>query len=133
MNVANLPLLIYDGDCQFCQLSLEFGIKKLRYFPRYVAFQKINPGEFGLSEEQVRSQIWLISGSETKIKLLGGHEAATEILRLQPQKIMKFLAFVLATWPFRVFAKHTYRWVAKNRHRLPGGSRTCELKDNYLD
>jgi predicted DCC family thiol-disulfide oxidoreductase YuxK len=26
-----------------------------------------------------------------------------------------------------------YRWIAKNRHRLPGGSRQCKLEDNYFE
>jgi glycosyltransferase involved in cell wall biosynthesis len=49
-------VLIYDGDCQFCRLSLDFGLRILKNFPLYVAFQRINPKEFGLTLEQVKSQ-----------------------------------------------------------------------------
>ncbi len=132
-DVSNLPVLIYDGDCQFCQLSLDFGIRNLRVFPRYAAFQGIDPSKFGLTEQMVRSQIWLVSDSESPTKLLGGHLAAIEILSMQPQKYLKLLASIMKLWPWRIIADKTYKWVAKNRHRLPGGSKTCELKDNYLD
>jgi len=126
-------VLIYDGDCQFCQLSLEFGIKNLRIFPQYVAFQKINPKEFGLTEEQVRSQIWLAPKSPAVGASLGGHLAAGAILGLQPSLWLRALGWLASTPPTSWVADFIYRLIAANRHRLPGGSRACKLEDNYFD
>jgi len=126
-------VLIYDGHCQFCQLSLEFGIKNLRIFPQYVAFQKINPKEFGLTEEQVRSQIWLAPKSPTVGASLGGHLAAGAILGLQPSLWLRALGWLASTPPTSWVADFIYRLIAANRHRLPGGSRACKLEDNYFD
>ena len=126
-------VLIYDGDCQFCQLSLEFGIKNLRIFPQYVAFQKINPKEFGLTEEQVRSQIWLAPKHPAVGASLGGHLAAGAILGLQPSLWLRALGWLASTPPTSWVADFIYRLIAANRHRLPGGSRACKLEDNYFD
>ena len=126
-------VLIYDGDCQFCQLSLDFGIKNLRIFPQYVAFQNINPQDFGLSEKQVRSQIWLAQKAPTTASALGGHLAAGAILKLQPSRLIKFLGWLASTPPTSWVASRLYQVIAANRHRLPGGSRACKIEDNYFD
>ena len=126
-------VLIYDGDCQFCQLSLEFGIKNLRVFPQYVAFQKINPKEFGLTQAQVRSQIWLAPKSPAEDASLGGHLAAGAILGLQPSFWLRTLGWLASTPPTSWVASLLYKLIAANRHRLPGGSRACKIEDNYFD
>jgi predicted DCC family thiol-disulfide oxidoreductase YuxK len=124
-------VLIYDGDCQFCQLSLDFGIKNLRIFPQYVAFQKIDPQDFGLTASQVRSQIWLARKSPANTEALGGHLAAGAILKLQPSRWLRILGWLATTPPTSWVANLLYKLIAANRHRLPGGSRACKLEDNY--
>jgi predicted DCC family thiol-disulfide oxidoreductase YuxK len=126
-------VLIYDGDCQFCQLSLDFGIKNLRIFPQYVAFQRIEPKDFGLTEKQVRSQIWLAQKSPTSAAALGGHRAAGAILKLQPSWWLRALGWLASTPPTSWVANLLYKLIAANRHRLPGGSRACKIEDNYFD
>lgn len=126
-------VLIYDGDCQFCQLSLEFGIKNLRIFPRYVAFQRIEPKDFGLTEKQVRAQIWLAQKSPAKGVALGGHLAAGAILALQPSFWLRALGWLASTPPTSWVASLVYKLIAANRHRLPGGSRACKIEDDYFD
>jgi predicted DCC family thiol-disulfide oxidoreductase YuxK len=125
-------VLIYDGDCQFCQLSLDFGIKNLRIFPQYVAFQRIQPEDFGLTEKQVRSQIWLAHKTPTSAQALGGHLAAGAILKLQPSWWLRVLGWLASTPPTSWAASLLYKVIAANRHRLPGGSRACKIEDNYL-
>ena len=124
-------VLIYDGDCKFCQLSLEFGIKHLRAFPQYVAFQRIDPKDFGLTASQVRSQIWLAQKTTSTAEVLGGHLAAGAILKLQPSRWLRALGWLASTPPTSWVASLLYKVIAANRHRLPGGSRACKLEDNY--
>lgn len=126
-------VLIYDGDCKFCQLSLEFGIRHLKTFPKYVAFQKIDPTKFGLTIDQVRTQIWLVDQGSGSTKPKGGHLAAGQILTMQRNLFYKALGWLIKTPPTSFLADVVYRWVAKNRHRLPGGSRQCKLEDNYFE
>ena len=126
-------VLIYDGDCKFCQLSLEFGIRHLKTFPKYVAFQKIDPTKFGLTIDQVRTRIWLVDQGSGSTKPKGGHLAAGQILTMQRNLFYKALGWLIKTPPTSFLADVVYRWVAKNRHRLPGGSRQCKLEDNYFE
>jgi predicted DCC family thiol-disulfide oxidoreductase YuxK len=126
-------VLIYDGDCQFCQLSLEFGIKHMAVFPKYVSFQKIKPADFGLTGADVRSRIWLVPEATGAKKPLGGHLAAGAILKMQPNLLYRLLGWFASTPPTSWVADVLYRLVAANRHRLPGGSRQCKLEDDYFD
>lgn len=121
-------VLIYDGDCQFCRLSLDFGIKALRSFPLFVAFQKINPLEFGLTEEQVKSQIWTVGDGKPPA---GGHLAVAVLLGMQTNPLYRVLGWLAKTPPTSWLAKKLYFFIAANRHRLPGGSRECKLTDTY--
>ncbi len=127
------PVLIYDGDCKFCQLSLEFGIRNLPTFPKYVAFQKINPETFGLTSDQVKREIWLVDLAANPKQQFGGHLAAAEILLSQPNAFLRMAGWIIKTPPTSWLAKHTYRWIANNRHRLPGGTRQCSIQDTYSD
>jgi predicted DCC family thiol-disulfide oxidoreductase YuxK len=121
-------LLIYDGDCQFCQLSLDFGIRTLKKFPEYVAYQRIDPTEFGLLASDVQSQIWLVSKNT---KPLGAHLAAAAILGMQSGIGWRAMGWLMKNPPTSWIAKKMYFFIAANRHRLPGGSRQCNLKDTY--
>ena len=128
--MANQAFLIYDGDCAFCQLSLQWGIDHLPWFPPYVAFQKISPKDFDLTDAQVRSQIFLVDATKT----FGGHRAGAWILTHQPGHGVKATLWRLFGHLINIFSPISalvYRWVAKNRHRLPGGSATCKLEDNF--
>ena len=116
-------LLIYDGDCAFCKQSLKWALDKLPAFCRYVAFQKVDFNEFGLQLSDVRSQVWLIAGE----KRLGGHRAVSWLFRQQKSLGWRTLG-ALIDW-FSPISALVYRWVAKNRHRLPGGTKECTIND----
>ena len=121
-------VLIYDGDCQFCRLSLDFGLRILKNFPLYVAFQRINPKEFGLTLEQVKSQIWIVGAVKSPS---GGHLAVAALLAIQANPLYRALGWLVRTPPTSWIAKKLYFFIAANRHRLPGGSRECKLTDTY--
>lgn len=121
-------LLIYDGDCKFCQLSLDFALRKLENMPKYVAFQRINPSDFGLTAEQVRQEIWLF---RTGHDPLGGHRAIAELFSSQKKRFWRLLGKLMQLAPIDPIAASVYRWVARHRHQLPGGSKECQLKDTF--
>lgn len=116
-----LAVLIYDGDCAFCNRSLQFGLKNLAWFPVYRAFQDLPNEAFGLRRADFESSIWLIGPSAK----FAGHRAAAWILLQQKNPLHRLLgALIELAGPVSKFA---YAWVAKNRHRLPGGTAACEL------
>lgn len=115
-------VLIYDGDCAFCNRSLEFGLRHLRWFPAARPFQEISTDDFGLTSSHVEQSIWLVSNDQK----LAGHKAAAWILRQQKSILHRALGvLILAGGPLSALA---YRLIAKNRHRLPGGTAACEIE-----
>ena len=116
-----LAVLIYDGDCAFCNRSLQFGLKNLAWFPSYKAFQGLPKEAFGLNRIDFESSIWLIGPDEK----FAGHRAAAWILLQQKNPFHRLLgALIELAGPV---SKLVYAWVAKNRHRLPGGTAACEV------
>jgi predicted DCC family thiol-disulfide oxidoreductase YuxK len=116
-------LLIYDGDCAFCRQSLKWALAKLPEFCRYVAFQKVDFSEFGLQLADVQSQVWLVEGKNK----YGGHRAVSWLFRQQKQVRWRALGLLIDI--FSPISALVYRWVATNRHRLPGGTAECAIDD----
>lgn len=115
--------LIYDGDCGFCTLCVTWGLKNLVDFPNPLPFQKLNPVDYGLSQNDVRKAVWLISGST----VLSGARAVAWILKGQRRLIWRLLGRFIDWCPIRPLAALGYRLVAVNRHRLPGATTECKM------
>jgi predicted DCC family thiol-disulfide oxidoreductase YuxK len=116
-------LLIYDGDCAFCKQSLKWALGKLPEFCRYAAYQKLDFTSFGLVIEDVKSQVWLIEGN----RKYGGHRAVSWLFRQQNHLGWRTLGWLIDF--FSPISALVYRWVANNRHRLPGGTAECVIDD----
>ena len=117
-----LAVLIYDGDCAFCNRSLQFGLNRLAWFPVYKPFQKLPTNVFGLNRADFEKSIWLVGQSGK----FAGHRAAAWILQQQRNPLHKVLGVLIeAGGPISALA---YRLIATNRHRLPGGTEACEIE-----
>ncbi len=77
----------------------------------------------GLTDKDGMQQAWFVDENG---RLFGGAAAINQSLRY----IWWARPFTpLYTLPgLRQLADHIYRWVAANRHRLPGSSDTCRLE-----
>ena len=78
--------------------------------------------ELGLTAEDGMTQVWFVDGDG---RLFGGAEA-----------INRSMQNVWWAWPFTWFyfvpgirqvQDWVYKWVADNRHRMPGSSGACEI------
>ncbi len=117
------PLLIFDGDCAFCTSAVQRLKAMLPYFPDASPWQWLELDEFGLSERDVTEFAWLV----TSRKQFAGHLALSALLRLQTTLGWRFLGHLIATPPFSWAAAIGYQLVARNRHRLPGGTPACAM------
>ncbi len=115
-------VIIYDGDCAFCTLWVTRLQGALPVFPRAVTAQSINPDDYALSAGDLARFAWYV----TPTHQYAGHLAASALLRVQPKLGLRFVGWLLATPPFSFVAALGYRFVARFRHRLPGGTPTCE-------
>lgn len=114
---------VYDGDCAFCTRCAEFIERRIPTGARVVPWQFADLDALGLTEAECEEAVqWVgadgsrASGPDAIAKLLGESAPLWQVagagLRFSPVRA--------AAWP-------AYRWVARNRHRLPGGTAACSL------
>jgi predicted DCC family thiol-disulfide oxidoreductase YuxK len=115
-------VMVYDGDCAFCELWVGRLRRALPVVPRTVPSQSVDLDDLGLSAEDVAKYAWLI----TPDRHVAGGAILRELLIRQPRSHLRFLGHLLGLWPITVIADGVYRLVAKNRHRLPGSQAACE-------
>ncbi|MGK2932088.1 MAG: thiol-disulfide oxidoreductase DCC family protein [Solirubrobacterales bacterium] len=117
------PVLIYDGDCAFCQSSVDL-LKRIGPGADIVAWQLTDLNELGVTEAQAASAIqWVTAGAGIRT----GHEAAAAAL-VSAGGIWGFAGRFMLLPGISWIAAKSYRLVAENRHRLPGGTPACQIK-----
>lgn len=114
---------VYDGDCAFCTTCAEFIERRIPTGARVVPWQFADLDALGLS----------VAECEEAVQWVG----ADGVRAAGPDAIAKLLAGSGPVWrvggaglrfpPVRAVAWPVYRWVARNRHRLPGGTAACSL------
>ncbi len=117
------PLLIYDGDCGFCERSARWFERLNRHGHVLVrAWQE--PGVLeasGLTELQCREAAWFISAGGQRYRGADAIFAALGELGTP----WRWLTWICRWSLLHALAGHVYGWVARNRHRLPGGTPRC--------
>jgi predicted DCC family thiol-disulfide oxidoreductase YuxK len=113
-------VLVFDGDCAFCTSCARL-LERIGPEAEIVAWQLADLDELGITAARAAEAVRWVGVDGT---VRAGHEA---------------LAAVLATagWPWRIagrvmllpgislLAAAGYRLIARNRHRLPGGTPAC--------
>ena len=122
LKVEPTPLLIFDGDCAFCTRSVQFIERRIRRHPRIQPWQRTDLAELGLTQEQCETAVQLIEGD----RLTSAHVAIARIL-IYGKRGWAVLGYLLLVPGIKQIAGVVYRWVAKNRDRMPGGTAECAL------
>jgi predicted DCC family thiol-disulfide oxidoreductase YuxK len=123
------PTFVYDGDCAFCTRCAEFIERWIPTTARVVPWQFADLSALGLTAAECEGAVqWVgadrvqAAGPDAIGHLLGssslGWRLAGKTLRMRPVRA--------AAWP-------AYRWIARNRHRLPGGTAACALPQAERD
>lgn len=120
------PVFLYDGDCAFCSSCAEFIERRMRASARVQAWQEADIDALGLTVDQCDAAVQWVAAHESG---KAGPDAVSRLLRTSAGAfgLWKAAGWVLATPPVRLLAWPAYRWVARNRHRMPGGSAVCAL------
>lgn len=121
------PILIYDGDCAFCSSTIRLLERFMRTHPPMEPFQFTQVSNYGLTKQECATEIKFV---DFEGKIHGG-EAAFKKLFFEAGGVWRLLGGVLAMPIVRQTSVFVYRWVAKNRHSLPGGTPTCSLPRKY--
>ena len=119
-------LLIFDGDCGFCTSTANWARRRL---PRRVAvrpWQRIpDLASYRLSTRDVSAAAYWI---DAKGRTHRAHFAVAEAFRTIGG-IWWLVGTLMRVPPFSWIAEVAYDVVARNRHRLPGGTPACQLPD----
>lgn len=121
-NNPRQPILLYDGNCQFCQASLR-QLKVMDLFSTIKGVDYHGVADLktlaGITPEQAHSQIHLV---ESDGKVYGGFEAFRRLClkfpMLYPVTLFVYLPGMGLIGPW------LYRWIAKNRYFFHR-SKTC--------
>lgn len=116
-------LLLFDGDCAFCSSVERFARRLMRRFPATVPYQDADVAAFGLTAEDCEREVQWIGGDGRRA---AGHLAIAQAL-VATGSGWALLGRLLRAPGVRAAAGLGYRWVAANRHRLPGGAPACSL------
>lgn len=123
------PVLVYDGDCAFCSSSVRALERCIARRPTIVAWQQTTLSDLGLTQAQCEEAVQWV---EADGSVLSAHLAVARTLEYGG-KGWWLLGRVLRLPVIRSLAGVAYRWVARNRHRLPGGTPTCSLPQAERD
>ncbi|PZG15563.1 DUF393 domain-containing protein [Micromonospora craterilacus] len=114
---------VYDGDCAFCTRCAEFIARRIPTDARVVPWQVTDLDRLGLTEAECDAAVqWVgldgtrAAGPDAIAALLAGSSLPWRIAGAG----LRFAPVRAAAWP-------AYRWVARNRHRMPGGTAACSL------
>lgn len=120
--VTGRPLLVFDGDCGFCTTSARAGQRWLR-LPQVEPWQFLDLDALGVSEEACSTAVQWI---DAEGRVASAEHAVIAALR-HAGGVWNVLGVLLSLPGIRMAAGATYRWVARNRYRLPGGTAACRL------
>lgn len=118
------PLLIFDGDCGFCTSAARWAARGWSGPEEAVAWQALGEGrlrQLGLDDGQAARKVWWVEAPGPPV---GGHRAIGRALRAA-RGWRHVAGTVVLTPPVSWLAAAGYHLVARNRHRLPGGTPAC--------
>ncbi|MGH8795140.1 MAG: thiol-disulfide oxidoreductase DCC family protein [Stackebrandtia sp.] len=124
--MSDQAVFLFDGDCAFCSLCAKFIGRRMRTEAQVLPWQEVDIDALGLTEEACDAAVqWAAPGEPVK----AGPDAIARLLRSAGGAfgLWRVAGALLALPPARWLAWPVYRWVARNRHRMPGGTAACSL------
>jgi predicted DCC family thiol-disulfide oxidoreductase YuxK len=122
------PIFVYDGDCAFCTSCVRFieryALRRPGAAPvRVVPWQAADLPALGLSVTQCEEAVQWVGPDGDQAD---GPAAISALLRASAGA-WRPAGWLLSRGPVLALARPVYRWVASNRHRMPGGTAACSV------
>lgn len=117
----HLPLLVFDGECGFCTLSVLWLLRRFRRPVGTVPWQEAELAALGLTEPEVRRWAWWIDAEGRRFR---GHRAVGKAL-VACGAGWPLLGRLLLLPPVALVAAPGYRLVARFRGHFPGTTPAC--------
>jgi predicted DCC family thiol-disulfide oxidoreductase YuxK len=115
---------LYDGDCAFCSSCARFIERFIPSPARVTPWQFADLDALGVT---VAAATDAVQWAEPGRPPLAGPVAIARLLRTSSRVVWRPVGALLALRPVAALAWPVYRWVSRNRHRLPGGTAACAL------
>lgn len=116
--------LVYDGDCGFCTRSAKWILARSRSI-EIVRWQAIKDlSSLGLTVQDVQTRAYFVRQNAIVAE---GPIAIAESLRLC-SKPWTYLGAFIKLPVVRFAAQLVYRTIARNRHKMPGSTDSCEIR-----
>ena len=119
-----MDTLIYDGDCAFCLRCVQWMQKHFKRVPRIVAWQQADLGMLGVTAEQCQKAVQWVSADSTQI--LSAHKAIARVCK-DAGGMITVAGWLMSMPVVSLIAGVVYRWVARNRQKMPGGTAACAI------
>jgi predicted DCC family thiol-disulfide oxidoreductase YuxK len=123
-----VAVFLYDGDCAFCSRCAEVLRHRLRSPVPIVAWQRTDLAPLGVTAAECAESVRYVHAG----RVSAGPVAIADLLRTATRRRdvgWRIAGRLLGTRPVLLLAWPVYRWVARNRHRLPGGTEVCEMRN----
>jgi len=123
------PVFLFDGDCAFCTTCSQFIDRRIPTTAEVTPWQFADLAALGVTQADAEEAVvWVAPDGVTA----AGPDAIARLL-VDAGSVWRPLGRVLALRPVSWVAWPVYRWVARNRHRLPGGTAACSLPQAERD
>lgn len=123
---STTPVVVYDGDCGICTRLARLVTRRVRPHPgafTVVAYQDAELGALALTARQCADALqWVEPDGHVR----SAQHAVAAVLR-HGRWWQRPVGGLLVLPGISALAGMGYRWVARNRSRLPGGTPACSL------
>lgn len=113
-------MLVFDGDCAFCTSCARL-LERIGPEAEIVAWQLADLDELGITPAQAAEAVRWVGADGT---VSAGHEALAAALGTAG-RLWRLVGQAMLLPGISRLAAAGYRVVARNRHRLPGGTPAC--------
>jgi predicted DCC family thiol-disulfide oxidoreductase YuxK len=122
------PIFLYDGDCAFCTSCARFIERRIPTSAEVTPWQFADLDALGVTEADAEASVqWIDAHARRGRPRRAGGPAGIAALLVDAGSYWRPLGWLLDLRPVRWIAAPAYRLIARNRHRLPGGTAACLL------
>jgi predicted DCC family thiol-disulfide oxidoreductase YuxK len=118
------PVLLFDGDCAFCSSCARWLQRRVATPTRLAAWQHTDIGTLGVTVAEADESVVMVG---VDLRRTHGPEAIASLLRTSTSSAWRAAGVALGLRPVLAVAWPIYRFIGRNRHRLPGGTPQCSL------
>jgi predicted DCC family thiol-disulfide oxidoreductase YuxK len=98
--------------------------KHFKHVPQIVAWQQADLPKMGLTAEQCQTAVQWVS--EDMLRTLSAHKAVARVCK-DAGGIIAVAGYAMSLPVISPIAGVVYRWVARNRQKMPGGTEACAI------